>query len=48
VADAALAYYHTNRDAIDAEMAAEGADADCLEREHRAARTPSAAQGQED
>jgi uncharacterized protein (DUF433 family) len=32
---AALAYYHANRDEMDAEMAAEKAEADCLEREHR-------------
>jgi uncharacterized protein (DUF433 family) len=33
---AALAYYHANQEAMDAEMAAEGAAADRLEREHRA------------
>jgi len=32
---AALAYYHANRDEMDAEMAAEEAEADRLEREHR-------------
>lgn len=31
---AALTYYHANREAIDAEMAAEEAEADELEREH--------------
>ena len=35
---AALAYYHANRDEMDAEMAAEAADADRLEREHIAAK----------
>ena len=35
---AALAYYHANRDAMDAEMAAEEAEADRLEREHRESR----------
>jgi uncharacterized protein (DUF433 family) len=34
---AALAYYHANRDEMEAEMAAEAADADRLEREHIAA-----------
>jgi len=32
---AALAYYHANRDEMDAQMAAEEAEADRLEREHR-------------
>ena len=32
---AALAYYHANRDEMDAEMAAEEAEADRLERERR-------------
>ena len=32
---AALAYYHANRGEMDAEMAAEEAEADRLEREHR-------------
>jgi uncharacterized protein (DUF433 family) len=32
---AALAYYHANRDEMDAEMAAEESEADRLEREHR-------------
>jgi uncharacterized protein (DUF433 family) len=31
---AALTYYHANRDQMDAELAAEKADADRLEREH--------------
>lgn len=31
---AALAYYHANRDEIDADIAAEEAEADRLEREH--------------
>ncbi len=31
---AALAYYHANRDEMEAEMAAEAAEADRLEREH--------------
>ena len=31
---AALAHYHANREALDAEMAAEDAEADRLEREH--------------
>jgi hypothetical protein len=31
---AALTYYHANREAMDAEMAAEAAEADRLEREH--------------
>ena len=31
---AALAYYHTNREAIDADLAAEKADAERIEREH--------------
>ena len=35
---AALAYYHANRDEMEAEMAAEAADADRLEREHIAAK----------
>jgi uncharacterized protein (DUF433 family) len=36
---AALAYYHVNQEAIEAEMAAEEAEYDRLEREHLAART---------
>ncbi len=32
---AALAYYHANRDAMEAEIAAEEAECDRLEREHR-------------
>jgi uncharacterized protein (DUF433 family) len=35
---AALAYYHANRDEIDAQMAAEDAEAERLEREHREVR----------
>jgi len=35
---AALAYYHANQEAMEAEMAAEEAEADRLEREHREAR----------
>jgi uncharacterized protein (DUF433 family) len=35
---AALAYYHANRDEMDAELAAEKAEADRLEREHRESR----------
>ena len=35
---AALAYYLANRDKMDAEMAAEKAEADRLEREHRESR----------
>ena len=35
---AALAYYHANRDEMEAEMAAEAAEADRLEREHRESR----------
>ena len=35
---AALAYYHANQDAMEAEMAAEEAEADRLQREHRASR----------
>ena len=35
---AALAYYHANQEAMDAEMAAEEAEADRLEREHRESR----------
>jgi uncharacterized protein (DUF433 family) len=35
---AALAYYHANRDEMDAEMEAERVEADRLEREHREAR----------
>jgi len=31
---AALAYYHANREEIEADMAAEGAEAERLEREH--------------
>jgi hypothetical protein len=33
---AALAYYHANQEAMEAEMAAEEEEADRLEREHRA------------
>jgi uncharacterized protein (DUF433 family) len=36
---AALAYYLTNQEAMDAEMVAEEAEADRLEREHRASRS---------
>ncbi len=36
---AALAYYHANQEAMEAEIAAEEAEADRLEREHRRART---------
>ena len=35
---AALAYYHANREAMDAETAAEDAEAERLEREHTASR----------
>jgi uncharacterized protein (DUF433 family) len=35
---AALAYYHTNREIMDAEMEAESKEADRLEREHRESR----------
>jgi len=35
---AALAYYHANRDGIDAEMAAQEAEADRLEQEHAGGR----------
>jgi uncharacterized protein (DUF433 family) len=35
---AALAYYHANQEAMEAEMAAEEADYDRLRREHQAAR----------
>jgi uncharacterized protein (DUF433 family) len=35
---AALAFYHANQEAMEAEMAAEEAEADRLENEHRAAR----------
>ncbi len=35
---AALAYYHANRDEMEAEMAAEETEADRLEREHRESR----------
>jgi uncharacterized protein (DUF433 family) len=35
---AAIAYYHANQEAMDAEMAAEKAEADRLEREHRESR----------
>jgi uncharacterized protein (DUF433 family) len=35
---AALTYYHANRELIEAEMEAERAEADRLEREHRATR----------
>ena len=35
---AALAFYHVNRDEMDAEMAAEEAEYDRLEREHRESR----------
>jgi hypothetical protein len=36
---AALTYYHANQRQFDEEMAADDAEADALEREHRAART---------
>ena len=36
---AALTYYHANQRQIDAEIAADDAEAEALEREHRAART---------
>jgi uncharacterized protein (DUF433 family) len=36
---AALAYYHANRDEIEADMAAEKAEAERLEQEQRASRT---------
>jgi uncharacterized protein (DUF433 family) len=36
---AALAYYHANRDEMEAEMAAEEAEYDRLEREHRESRS---------
>jgi uncharacterized protein (DUF433 family) len=35
---AALAYYHANQEAMEAEMAADAADYDRLHREHQAAR----------
>ena len=35
---AALAYYHANRDEMEAEMAGEEAEADRLQREHRESR----------
>ncbi len=35
---AALAYYHANREQMDAEIAAEKTEAERLEREHRASR----------
>jgi len=35
---AALTYYHANQEAMEADMAAEEAEADRLEREHREAR----------
>ena len=35
---AALAYYHANRDELDAAMSAEEAEADRVEREHRTSR----------
>ena len=35
---AALAYYHANQEAMEAEIAAEEAEADRLEQEHREAR----------
>ncbi len=38
---AALTYYHANREPMDAEMAAERAEAERLEREHRVARRQS-------
>ncbi len=38
---AALAYYHANREQLDAEMAAEDAEAARLEQEHRAAKGPA-------
>ena len=37
---AALAYYHANREAVEAEMAAEEDDYQRLRREHRAAQAP--------
>jgi uncharacterized protein (DUF433 family) len=37
---AALAYYHGNRDSMEAEMAAEEAESDRLEREHLTQRKP--------
>ena len=36
---AALAYYHANRESIDAEMAAQEVEAERLEREHAAGRS---------
>ena len=38
---AALAYYHANREAIEADLAAEAAEADRLEGEHTAAHKPA-------
>jgi len=38
---AALTYYHANQEAMEAEIAAEKAEADRLEREHRASRGDS-------
>ena len=38
---AALAYYHANHEAVEAEMAAEEADYERLRREHHAARAQS-------
>ncbi len=40
---AALAYYHVNQEAMEAEMAAEEADYDRLRREHHAARAQAQA-----
>ena len=36
---AALAYYHANRDQIEADIATDGAEADRLEREHNLSRS---------
>jgi uncharacterized protein (DUF433 family) len=41
---AALAYYHANQEAVEAEMAAEEADYDRLRQEHHAARAQTQAQ----
>ena len=41
---AALAYYHANQEAMEAEMAAEEADYDRLRREHHAARAQTQTQ----
>jgi hypothetical protein len=43
---AALAYYHANQQAMEADMAAEEEEADRLEREHRAARAGHAVEGE--